>query len=160
MVSGLNHDGQWKKNILGLLFKFLKTKQKKLLNHNFVFTIWSYVFVLIKVSFCGFIFHGLYGLCALHLHAIPRQGGRSPSGYHKICDHSTEKEAFVITREQHSLSGLICSYMIKNISSITDLSLYYVLFKVFCLIWDPEHSHRKGQIQHHLLKTQTNRPAS
>lgn len=38
--------------------------------------------------------------------------------------------------------------------SSTDLSLNNVLFEVLCLIRDPEHGHRKGQIHHHLHKTQ------
>ncbi len=45
-----------------------------------------------------------------------------------------ERKRHLLTQEQHqaSLSELIC--MIKNKNSITDLSLYYVLFKVLRLI--------------------------
>lgn len=45
-----------------------------------------------------------------------------------------ERKRHLLLQEQHqaSLSRLIC--MIKNTNSITDLSLYYVLFKVLCLI--------------------------
>lgn len=85
---------------------------------------------------------------ALNSHAILRQGGRSPSGYHKRCNHSREKETCYLKGRN---SRQICSYMIE-IVSITNLSLYDVLLKVFGLIWDPEHCHGKGKIQHHLLK--------
>lgn len=71
-----------------------------------------------------------------------------------------QRKKLVIKRAEHSISRSLCSYMIKNVSSITDLSLYDVLLKILSLIWDPKHCHRKGQIQHHLLKTKTNWPAS
>lgn len=33
----------------------------------------------------------------------------------------------------------------------TNLSLHNIFFKVLCLVGDPEHGYREGQIQHHLI---------
>lgn len=43
-------------------------------------------------------------------------------------------------------------HVIVKCGSVTNLSLYDVLFKVLCLVGDPEHGHGEGKIQHHLLK--------
>lgn len=34
------------------------------------------------------------------------------------------------------------------------LSLHYILLEVFCLVGNPEHRHRKGEIHHHLYGAQ------
>ena len=34
----------------------------------------------------------------------------------------------------------------------TNLLFHDILFKIICLIGDPEHGDRKGQIQHHLKR--------
>lgn len=41
--------------------------------------------------------------------------------------------------------------------NITDLSFYYILFKILGLIGNPEHGNGEGQIKHHLLKIQRNK---